>query len=150
MINDFISTLKIDEGFLNFNKKRIEKGIDFIIVSDGLDYFIDRILQKFNLTDIKVITNYAYFENEKFIIKFPNTSCQCKVQAGTCKCNIIKELKKEYKTVYYCGDGASDFCVANKADKVFAKSRLLDYCELKNIPYQEFSTFEDISRSIFG
>ncbi len=144
MINRFIDKIELDEGFIYFNKQRIKANIDFVIVSDGLDYFINKILDKYNLNNFEVITNHAEFKKGKFEITFPNNSNSCKINAGTCKCKAIENLKKNYKTIYYCGDGVSDYCVANKADKTFAKSKLAKYCAKNNIAYKEFSNFKDI------
>ena len=53
-------------------------------------------------------------------------------------------LKKEYDKVIYIGDGVSDFCVANKADILYAKSKLSDYCKNKGINYIPYETFKDV------
>ena len=44
----------------------------------------------------------------------------------------------------YIGDGRSDFCVAGRADLVFAKDKLADYCSDKNIPFIAFDDFADL------
>jgi len=41
------------------------------------------------------------------------------------------------------GDGASDYCVAESADFVFAKGKLIDYCRAKNIPHAPITGFAD-------
>lgn len=149
LVNDFISTVEIDEGFLNFNEQRIKNNIDFVIVSDGLDYFIKKVLAKHNLFDTKIITNHAEFRNNEFKIEFPNEHGECVFGAGTCKCQAIKELRKNYDKIYYIGDGVSDFCVANKADKVFAKGKLYQYCTQNSINCTKYNNFYDLTDIIF-
>ncbi len=64
-----------------------------------------------------------------------------------CKCNIIKNRKNVTKAVYYVGDGVSDFCASKKADKIFAKGRLLEYCKKNKIAENGligFSSFKEI------
>lgn len=144
MITDFIDSVEIDDYFKKFNEIRIKNKTDFIVVSDGLDYFIDRIFKKHGIKDVKVITNHAEFKNGKFIITFPNKSKFCKQDAGTCKCSVIANLRGKYKDVYYVGDGTSDHCVADKVDYLFAKSGLLQYCRDKDINCIEYSTYNEV------
>ena len=144
LISEFVKTLTIDETFVDFYKKTIEKGYDFYIVSDGIDYFISKILKKYGTEDIKIISNHGEFRGEFFEITFPNDSSACINNAGTCKCKILSDLRKDYDKIIYIGDGVSDYCVADKADVLFAKSRLIDYCKEKEIKYKPFDKFSDI------
>ena len=143
LIDNYLDNVEIDPYFKKFNEQRIEKNIDLIIVSDGVDYFINRIFKKNNIKDIKVISNHGEFIDNKFKLSFPNQNPKCKNKSGTCKCAVIKELKKEYKVIYI-GDGHSDFCAADKADILYAKSHLAEYCKANKIQYREFKDFKDI------
>ena len=144
LISDFVETLEIDEYFARFYNYTIENNIDFYVVSDGIDYFIERILNKFGLYDLKIISNHGEFKDKVFEITFPNDNANCVNNAGTCKCTVLKNLRSEYNKIYYIGDGVSDYCVADKADVLFAKSRLAKYCRDKNIKYIEYENFNNI------
>ena len=148
LIAGFIQTLTIDETFIDFYKKIADKNIDFYIVSDGIDYFIEKILKKNGLEEVKLITNHGEFRGEFFEITFPNDNPKCINNSGTCKCSVLMNLKKEYDKIIYIGDGVSDFCVADKADILYAKSRLLEFCSNKGIACIPFETFADIYTSI--
>lgn len=148
LISEFIDTLGIDETFIDFYNQINVKNIDFYIVSDGIDYFIKQILKKYKLENIKIISNHGEFRGEFFEITFPNDSLNCINNAGTCKCKIISDLKQEYETIIYIGDGVSDYCVANKADILYAKSKLMDYCIKNRIKYQPYKSFNDIKLPI--
>ena len=128
---------------INYDKTE-KNNIDFYIVSDGIDYFINATLKKYGLERINVISNHGEFKNGKFEITFPNNYSKCKHDAGTCKCKVLTDLKKKYNRIAYIGDGISDFCVCDKADILFAKSQLAIYCKNNNIKYNFFETFEDI------
>jgi 2-hydroxy-3-keto-5-methylthiopentenyl-1-phosphate phosphatase len=43
--------------------------------------------------------------------------------------------------VLMIGDGASDFCVARRADLTFASKRLLDHCLDQGLPYRAVANF---------
>ncbi|MCR5265601.1 MAG: MtnX-like HAD-IB family phosphatase [Cyanobacteria bacterium RUI128] len=150
LVDEFLDTMSIDEGFIPFCKMAQYNNIPVVILSDGLDYFINKILEKNNIDFVNVITNHAYFDDRgKFIIEFPNDSKHCTNNAGTCKCKVVKNLKKLYKQVIYVGDGASDFCVSKEPDIVFAKAGLAEYCTQNNIEHKKYKTFNDISNEIF-
>ena len=144
LICDFIKTLEIDNNFVDFYKSIKEKNIDFYIISDGIDYFIEKILSKYGLLNLNVISNHGEFVNNDFILTFPNDNINCVNNAGTCKCSVLNNLKKHYKQIYYIGDGVSDYCVAGKADVLYAKTRLAEYCQENSINYLEYTNFNDI------
>lgn len=144
MIDKYTDAIEIDDCFVEFYNFIKKENIEFYVVSDGVDYFINRILEKNNIKGINLITNHAEFINGKFTLSFPNSNKLCEVNSGTCKCKALRELKKKFNTIYYIGDGNSDFCVAGKADFLFAKSALMEYCKEKNINHKPFKTFKDV------
>ncbi len=150
LICDFIQTMNIDSCFTDFYNSISELNIDFYIVSDGLDYFIEKILNKYNLNNLKIISNHAEFEKNKFNITFPNDFKGCVNNAGTCKCKILTNLRKKYEKIIYIGDGTSDFCVSDKADILFAKSGLAKFASEKNIKYFQFNNFSDIKKTMLN
>ncbi len=144
IIDKYLDTVQLDSYFCEFNKLRIKKNIDLIVVSDGVDYFINKVFEKNIIKDIEVISNHGEFTNGRFELSFPNQNSNCINKSGTCKCRIIQELKKKYNVIYV-GDGHSDFCVADKADILYAKSHLLNYAKEKNIQCKEFKDFSNIA-----
>lgn len=133
ILDAFIDSIEIDETFVDFYGFIKSENIDFCIVSDGFDYFIERILSRYGIKDVKIFSNKLKFENGKFFTSFPNSSHDCKRKSGVCKCNVVKENKNSNrivtKRVIYAGDGISDYCVSDKVDVLFAKGSLLEYCK---------------------
>ena len=148
-IEKFINSIEIDEYFKEFMNYVESEKIDFCIVSDGFDYFINRILKNNDIEGIKVFSNHLEIKNGKYLCTFPYSDPKCKTGAGMCKCNIIKKGKNVTNAIYYVGDGVSDFCASKHAHKIFAKGRLLEYCKKNNIAENGligFSSFKEISR----
>ena len=151
LIDKFLDSMEIDEGFIPFCQKANENNIPVVVLSDGLDYFINKIFEKNGIDFVNVITNHAYFDDRgRFRIEFPNDSKHCTNDAGTCKCKVVKNLKKRYKKVLYVGDGASDFCVSKEPDIVFAKAGLEEYCKNNGINHIKYSTYKDITNNIIS
>jgi 2,3-diketo-5-methylthio-1-phosphopentane phosphatase len=140
----FFDSVEIDESFRDFYDYAQKNNIKVVIVSDGFEYFVGQVLKRHGIEGIEVYSNKFSFKNGKFEMDFPYINPSCKRKAGTCKCSFIKKFKQFYKTVYYVGDGASDFCPADKVDFLFAKNKLLDYCQKRDIPYIQYTDFNGV------
>lgn len=153
ILDEFIDSIEIDEYFVHFYNYLKQEDIDFFIVSDGFDYFINRILEKNGITGAKVFANNLRFEDGKFYTSFPFFNSACKRKSGVCKCSVVEKNKVSNrivtKRVIYAGDGISDFCVSDKVDILFAKGSLLEYCKnTKNENLIGFKSFDEIEKYI--
>ncbi len=140
-LNTLLDTVVIDDYFKDFVRYCRLNGYPIYILSDGYDYIIDYILKKENL-DIKYYANGLIY-NDGFTISCPHHNADCGL-CGTCKRTLLAKLSPKGYQSYYIGDGVSDLCPANKSDIVFAKGRLLEYCQQKNIDVYPFNDFGDI------
>lgn len=148
-INNFFDDIKIDESFLEFYSFIKKNNIPFAIVSDGFDFFIEKILEKNNLFGIKIYSNNLYIDNNgKCKVSFIQNNLSCNVKAANCKCQVLDLYKKSNNYVIYIGDGLSDICISGKVDILFAKNYLANYCKEKKIKHTEYNRFEDIRRII--
>ncbi len=152
-MDDFIDSVEIDESFVQFYNYLKKEKIDFCIISDGFDYFINRILLRYGINDAKIFSNKLKFESGKFFTSFPYSSENCERNSGVCKCEVLKNNilgnRIVTKRVLYAGDGLSDFCVSNKVDILFAKGSLLEYCKNTKIDNLiGFDSFDEIEKYI--
>jgi len=135
---------RIDPSFPIFYQYCREKGIDIKIVSDGLDFYIKKILEIHHLSEIPFYANCTHFrDGEGIDISFPYSTEECGL-CGTCKKKIIQIHRKEYDSIYFVGDGFSDRCAAQEADFAFAKHSLYGYCIKKEITCHFFKNFQEI------
>jgi len=146
--NSIIDQQKIDPGFLGFYNFCRKNNLDFTILSEGMDYYIKRILKN-HLLKIPFYSNKIVLSDDKrsFKLEFPYSDPDC-VRCGTCKRNILMNMTGDDEISVFIGDGFSDACVVNYADIVFAKKSLASYCWKNNITYFEFQTFFDISKKL--
>ena len=142
---EFVNALeKLDPHFPKFYKYCREKRVDIKIVSDGLDFYIDAILRKYNLQDIEYFSNVLVFRNGNSLsISFPRMNIQCE-KCGTCKTGVLKEYRGSYDRVIYVGNGYSDVCPAKDADIVFAKDVLYEKCRQNGTACVWYENFNDI------
>jgi len=152
--DEFIGNEEIEDDFIHFLDYLNVNKYEIFLISEGLDYYINRILARYNLSHMKVYCNkLSYFYDENGIInldcEFPYSDEVCSF-CGMSKRNVLinntDEINKEISVLI--GDGASDFCVSNYADIVFAKGKLASYCWKNNISYFEYRNFSDIISKI--
>jgi 2-hydroxy-3-keto-5-methylthiopentenyl-1-phosphate phosphatase len=135
---------KLDPHFPEFYTYCREKGLDIKIVSDGLDFYIDAILRKYNLQGIEYFSNVFVFLNGNALsIQFPHMNIQCE-KCGTCKSGVLKEYRESYDRVIYVGNGYSDVCPAKDSDLVFAKDVLFEKCKQNGTACVCYENFRDI------
>jgi 2-hydroxy-3-keto-5-methylthiopentenyl-1-phosphate phosphatase len=120
-LDSFLDTIEIDPGFADFVAFCRQHGIGVSVVSDGVDYFIQRVLANHGVNDIEVIANHLSPSVSKqgfqYGLDTPYASAGCRSGAGVCKCRVIRTPADHF----YVGDGRSDFCVSGEAMMVFAK-----------------------------
>ena len=152
-LDRYLDTVEIDSAFPSFVQACERSGnIALNVVSDGIDYAVKRILANHALTRLRVQANALIaLPGHRYRLAFPHSASDCGVRAGTCKCAIARNdvmASRNSPATILIGDGTSDFCVASRADFVFAKDRLLAHCRANAIPHLPFDNFSDIEREL--
>ena len=149
-IHAFIDGFSLSEGALQFYGIIKSLRIPFYIVSDGNDLYIDFILRKYKIDEIKYFSNKGRIEENKLYIDFVHDNNGCE-RCGCCKGARINDLVGADRSaweVIFIGDGLSDICAVPYADKIFARGDLLGYCRERGIDATEYSNFYDIIDSL--
>ncbi len=140
----FINEIEIDEGFVKFVDYCQSNGIEITVLSDGLDYYIKRILDKEKLNHLRVFSNQLLIDdNNNLVPLFPFTDEECD-RCANCKRNHVLNLSSEEDYSVYIGDGWSDTCPSQYCDFIFAKNSLLKYCEKNRISFFPYTNFFDV------
>lgn len=137
-----LNGLHIDHGFAAFVKATIDLGIPMEIVSDGLDHAIHAILKNHGIDSLPTVANHltqAGTREWKLTSPFSADGCR----SGTCKCARAEVARARGGKTLLIGDGASDFCAADRVDFVFAKNRLIEHCRAAGIPYAPIASFDE-------
>jgi 2,3-diketo-5-methylthio-1-phosphopentane phosphatase len=143
-LDQHLAQVRIDHAFPGFVAATRALGLPLEVVSDGLDYAIHRILGRYGLDDLPVAANHLApgVPPQRWELSSPFQAAGC--ASGTCKCARVEQARGQgaHKTLLI-GDGASDFCAADRVDFVFAKHRLIEHCRAAGIPYVPVTGFED-------
>ena len=148
VFNKIIDSQEIDIYFKDFVNYCRDNNIVLTILSEGMDYYIEHILNKHGL-DLPYYSNKLVFsEDRKHIsLKFPYSDSDCK-DCGCCKRNLLLNLTGDDEISVYIGDGLTDACPAQYADMVFAKKSLASFCWKNNITYFDYTNFQDIKHKL--
>jgi 2-hydroxy-3-keto-5-methylthiopentenyl-1-phosphate phosphatase len=138
----FISEFEVADGFKEFLKFCQENSIPVLVVSDGLDFYIEEIFRRNQIDGVPFVSNHVIFADSTIKLEFPyESSC---TKCANCKAFHILTNSADDEAIVYIGNGFSDRCAVEYSDVVFAKGDLLKYCEQKNITYYPFETFHDV------
>lgn len=137
---------KIRDGLNELARTCEKKDIKLVIVSNGLDFYIEQILKDVGLANIESHAARTIFTPAGLEVAYIGP-------AG----NIMDEGFKEAYThlylergcrVLYAGDGFSDAGAAKLAHKIFAIDGLLKYCREAGLVCSTFEKLTDIAREI--
>ncbi len=142
---EFLETLKlvgIDETFVDF----VKSGIEFRIVSAGTKLNIAGVLRNYgiNLDEKEIISNDIKFDGNKITVSFPYLDKE--QYYGVDKKEAVQKYQDEGYTVYFVGDGPSDYRAIEVADFSFIRTgtRAIKFCEENEIDFFEFENFDEI------
>jgi 2,3-diketo-5-methylthio-1-phosphopentane phosphatase len=143
----FTEQFSLDQHFKEFVEFCESRQIPLVILSDGLDFYVERILRRQGFDRIPFFANHVDFvqngSRTTLVPSFPYADSECDLCAN-CKRNHLLTLSADDDVIVYIGDGISDRCPVRFADIVFAKRRLIKYCQQQNISYHEFHHFGDV------
>lgn len=144
-----VTRLPLDPTFQPFVAFCRQRGYHLAIVSDGFDFYIERILAAYGLSAVPFTANHLAFQNGRIELTVTNPNPAC-CRLGNCKRLVVEQLRSPNGRVVYVGDGLSDACGADAADLVFAKGLLAGYCQEHSIPFRPFHDFADVMAELKG
>jgi 2,3-diketo-5-methylthio-1-phosphopentane phosphatase len=146
MLREFARSQPIDPGFQLLQDECERRGIDIFVVSDGLDFYIEPFLGSHGV-EVKLYSNELAVVKGERVLSFPHFNEACG-SCANCKSAHVEREKNQGKYIVYVGDGLSDKCAVSKADVVFAKGELGQYCEREGIPHHAFESLMEVASAL--
>ncbi|WP_421385096.1 2-hydroxy-3-keto-5-methylthiopentenyl-1-phosphate phosphatase [Bacillus salacetis] len=145
LVQYLLDTHQFRHGFKDFIDWAQQQNIDLKIVSGGIGFFVEPILDGI-VPPEHVYCNSADFSEETIRITWPH-SCDedCNNECGCCKTSIIRQEAEPGDFVVMIGDSITDLEGAKMADLVFACDDFLaDKCRELGLNYGRFESFDEI------
>ena len=139
---------KVREGLPELAAACEKKGIKLVIVSNGLDFYIEHILKDAGLSRIECHAARTIFKPTGLDVAY--ISPAGKVITNGFKEAYARLFLERGCRVIYAGDGFSDAGAAKLCHKIFAIEGLLKYCQQTNLPCSTFDKLTDIAKEIEG
>lgn len=136
--------LKIRPGFHELVACCRRKNFRFVIVSNGLDFYIEEILKDIGVGDIEVFAAQTRFHSEGLSVQY----------IGPDGSHLDDDFKEAYVNsflgegyrIIYMGNGTSDIVPARRCHYVFATGNLLAHYKQTNLDYTPFTNFNEVIR----
>ena len=126
-----------------------ERNIPLCIVSQGLDFYIQALLDGSGQPKVPVYAVAAQFDERGSITgyryDFPYPEAP---ELGNSKALIVQRFRDAGRHVYYMGDGRSDFEAGEVADSVFAHRQMAAMCDEAGIAFTPFTDFGPVLAAV--
>ena len=140
--------VRVRPGFREMLDLCSRKGFEFIIVSNGLKFYIDAILKNAGVTGIEVFAAHTDFKPDGLKITYIGPDGQPVLDKFK-QLYVERHLGQGYR-VAYIGDGYSDIMPASLSNYVFARDDLLNHCRENNLKCTPFNDLNDVVRGLEG
>lgn len=147
-LDSVLDSAALDPGFADFVAWCEARNIPVSIVSDGVDYFIARILRRHGLDRLPIVANRLSRRDGAWRLDQPWARAGCANGSGVCKCAAAGPWDQALDMTVFVGDGRSDFCVSARPDMLFAKASLADYAAARGREFAPFETFADVTATL--
>lgn len=136
--------VQLREGFTEFVSHLRGLGYPVAIASEGLDIYIDPVLEENGVEYVNVFYNEATRGADgRLVPRYPHPDMECE-ECGNCKSGLVKALQADGNYVVFIGNGRTDLCPARYANIVFARDGLARKLQEEGRPYILFEDFHDI------
>jgi 2-hydroxy-3-keto-5-methylthiopentenyl-1-phosphate phosphatase len=143
-IFEAILMIPIDRDAKEFIQRVKTAGGDFLILSAGTAYYIERLLKHLGIEGVTVIANPGVYRDRGIQMQAEQTSPYYSEVYGIDKGRVVSAYKACYRRVYFAGDSEPDTQAAMNADVVFAKPGLARILQEKGRAHTPFTEFNQV------
>jgi len=137
-----VEKARIRQGFPEMLDYCRRKGFRFVIVSNGLEFYINAILDSLGIDNVEVFAAKAEFKPEGIVARYIGPD-GTELQNDFKKAYTRRFVEDGYRIIYI-GNGASDVGSASLAEHVFAADTMLARCRQANMDCNPFSDLNDV------
>jgi 2-hydroxy-3-keto-5-methylthiopentenyl-1-phosphate phosphatase len=114
-----------------------------LIVSSGFHEIIEPVLEREGVLDaVELRANRVDARQDGWVVHF-RAGHECGVCGEPCKRADLPEGE-----IVYAGDGHSDYCAAQAADRVFATGSLARYLDERGVDFAPLTDFHELAAAL--
>jgi len=136
---------RVRPGFRELVERAQASGWRLVVVSSGFHELIEPVLEREGV-DVELHANRVDAGPDGWRVLW-NYGEECGACGESCKRATVDALANGEEVVYI-GDGYSDRCAAESADRVFARRGLARWLDERGIPFEPFDDFHDVARAL--
>ena len=121
-------------------------GIEVVVVSSGVDIYIEPILEMLGIADLELRSGRARVVDHGIVVDYADPE-GAPLDDGF-KLAWLERLKGQGRPIVYIGDGDPDIEAALRADHVIARDELARHFRDRSLPHFTFDTFHDVRRIV--
>ena len=122
------------------------KGYRFVIVSNGLRFYIEDILGRLGMVDLEIFAAETQFHPEGLKVQYIGPDG--KYLDNDFKIAYAKTFLAQDYRIIYVGNGSSDLAPARKSQHIFATETLLKRCQEANLSCTPFSDLRQVAKAV--
>ncbi len=137
-------------GFGEFVEAAERDGHELVLLSSGFREIIEPILAANDLAGrVPLVANSIALDESGGAIEWRELP-ECDLCGEPCKRFDVTELRDRTgaQAVVFVGDGLSDRCGAEAADRIFARDSLARYLDERSVTHDGWDDFHDVARAL--
>lgn len=136
----------IRPGFPELVKTCRERGFRFVIVSNGMMFYIDAILKMLGVNGMEFVAARSNFKPVGIEAWYEGPDGQ-PLEDGFKEAYTREFLKQGYRIIYI-GNGASDFAPARLCSRIFSIDNLSASCKEAGVAHTPFSDLHEVAQGL--
>lgn len=147
IVNAAVAGIPLRQGFRRFVDEARMRGDVLIVLSAGFRQVIEPILANAGFAgELELVANDVEFTPQGGVVTWRHLPV-CSMCDEECKRGDVQRLRMVHpgREVIYIGDGFSDRCGAESADRIFARASLAAYLDGLDVAYRHFDDFHSIA-----
>lgn len=119
---------------------------EFVIVSNGFDFYIDVVLNDLGLNHIKTVYGKTEFNHNGLAVKYFSPA-GIEMMSGFKEAYTRLYMEQGYRIIYI-GNGISDIPAARLSYRIFARDDLLVHCSEAKLNCVPFADMYDVVKGL--
>jgi 2-hydroxy-3-keto-5-methylthiopentenyl-1-phosphate phosphatase len=149
-LRDFVlGRIEVRPRFREFADWAKGQGIELVLLSAGLDFYIEAVLEHEGIGGY--FTRAYYLQTE-----FGPEGIRCRLPSlkrpleplADYKRAVVEELRERGRRIAYAGDGDTDRLAAEASDLVFARRKLAAHFRGAGRPFVPFESFDEVLQAM--